>query len=53
MNYTYQPLFGTWFVGQPNFRREAAYIIRDDRSLGASDKDGISDATTAAKASCS
>ncbi|EZP84795.1 TadE-like protein [Novosphingobium resinovorum] len=53
VNYTYQPLFGTWFVGQPNFRREAAYIIRDDRSLGASSGDGISDATTTTKASCS
>lgn len=32
--YTYQPLFGTMFVGTPNFRREAAFIIRDDRNLG-------------------
>lgn len=31
--YTYQPLFGTMFVGQPTFRREAAFIIRDDRNL--------------------
>jgi hypothetical protein len=31
--YTYQPLFGTMFVGTPNFRREAAFIIRDDRNL--------------------
>jgi len=52
VNYTYQPLFGSWFVGQPNFRREAAYIIRDDRNLGASSGDGISDATTTTKASC-
>ncbi|HUD30074.1 MAG TPA: pilus assembly protein TadE [Novosphingobium sp.] len=31
--YTYQPLFGTMFVGTPSFRREAAFIIRDDRNL--------------------
>lgn len=31
--YTYQPLFGTMFVGTPSFHREAAYIIRDDRNL--------------------
>lgn len=31
--YTYQPLFGTMFVGKPTFRREAAFIIRDDRNL--------------------
>lgn len=33
VNYTYQPLFGTMFVGTPNFRREAAFLIRDDRNL--------------------
>ncbi len=52
VNYTYQPLFGSWFVGQPNFRREAAFIIRDDRTLGASSGNGISDATATTKASC-
>ncbi|MGF7153029.1 TadE/TadG family type IV pilus assembly protein [Novosphingobium gossypii] len=33
VNYVYQPLFGSWFVGNPTFRREAAFIIRDDRNL--------------------
>ncbi|MFD2402870.1 TadE/TadG family type IV pilus assembly protein [Novosphingobium soli] len=31
--YTYQPLFGSMFVGTPSFRREAAFMIRDDRNL--------------------
>ncbi|MCT2400455.1 pilus assembly protein TadE [Novosphingobium mangrovi (ex Huang et al. 2023)] len=29
----YQPLFGTVFVGDTTFSREAAFIIRDDRNL--------------------
>lgn len=33
VNYTYQPLFGSWMVGNPNFRRESAFIIRDSRDL--------------------
>lgn len=33
VSYVYQPLFGTMFVGNPTFRREAAFIIRDDRNL--------------------
>ena len=53
VNYTYQPLFGTWFVGQPNFRREAAYIIRDDRSLGTSTGTGVTPGTSTAKSLCS
>ncbi|WP_240197867.1 TadE/TadG family type IV pilus assembly protein [Novosphingobium sp. P6W] len=31
--YTYQPLFGSMFAGKPNFHREAAFMIRDDRNL--------------------
>lgn len=31
--YDYQPLFGTWFAGDTEFHREAAFIIRDDRNL--------------------
>lgn len=31
--YQYQPLFGTMFAGTPTFKREAAFIIRDDRNL--------------------
>ncbi|MFT4055605.1 MAG: pilus assembly protein TadE [Novosphingobium sp.] len=49
VNYTYQPLFGTWFVGQPNFRREAAYIVRDDRNL----TPGVTTGTSTAKSLCS
>jgi Flp pilus assembly pilin Flp len=33
--YTYQPLFGTMFVNKTTFRRESAYMIRDDRNLTA------------------
>lgn len=33
VSYTYQPLFGTMFVGTPTFQREAAFLIRDDRNL--------------------
>ncbi len=31
--YQYQPLFGTMFVNGTVFKHEAAYLIRDDRSL--------------------
>jgi hypothetical protein len=31
--YQYQPLFGDMFVGNPLFKQEAAFIIRDDRNL--------------------
>lgn len=31
--YEYKPLFGTAFVGDTVFHREAAFIIRDDRNL--------------------
>ncbi|WP_235037557.1 MULTISPECIES: TadE/TadG family type IV pilus assembly protein [unclassified Novosphingobium] len=31
--YTYQPLFGSMFAGNPSFHREAAFMIRDDRNL--------------------
>lgn len=33
--YTYQPLFGTMFVNKTTFRRESAFMIRDDRNLTA------------------
>lgn len=33
VSYDYKPLFGTMFVDAPRFRREAAYIIRDDRNI--------------------
>lgn len=31
--YHYRPLFGTMFVNETVFKQEAAYMIRDDRSL--------------------
>lgn len=31
--YRYEPLFGTMFIKPALFRREAAYLIRDDRNL--------------------
>lgn len=31
--YEYQPLFGQVFAGDTTFRREAAFVIRDDRNL--------------------
>ncbi|KHK92035.1 pilus assembly protein TadE [Novosphingobium malaysiense] len=31
--YDYQPLFGTMFMSDPKFHREAAFVIRDDRNL--------------------
>ena len=31
--YVYQPLFGRMFVGPTEFRKEAAYIVRDHRNL--------------------
>jgi hypothetical protein len=40
--YTYQPLFGSMFVGTPTFHREAAFIIRDDRDVST----GITPTTT-------
>lgn len=52
VNYTYQPLFGSWFVGTPNFHREAAFLIRDDRNLGTSTDKGVTPGTTAAKSLC-
>lgn len=33
--YTYRGIFGTLFVGTPQFRQEAAFIIRDNRNLTA------------------
>jgi hypothetical protein len=45
--YTYQPIFGTMFVRSTNFRRESAFIIRDDRNL----TPGVTGGTT--KSSCS
>lgn len=33
--YNYRGLFGTMFVGTPQFRQEAAFIIRDNRNLTA------------------
>jgi Flp pilus assembly pilin Flp len=44
--YTYQPLFGTMFVNKTTFRREAAYMIRDDRTLGASTSKGVTGTST-------
>lgn len=35
VTYTYKPLFGAMFVTTPTFRREAAFLIRDDRNLNA------------------
>lgn len=46
VSYTYQPLFGTMFVGNPRFRREAAFMVRDDRDLSAVSAD------TASKSTC-
>ena len=46
--YTYHPLFGTMFVGAPEFHREAAYLIRDDRNL----TKGVTPGTTAAQSLC-
>ena len=31
--YKYAPLFGTMFMGDTTFHREAAFIVRDDRNL--------------------
>lgn len=31
--YQYKPLFGTMFMGNTTMRREAAFLIRDDRNL--------------------
>ncbi|MCJ2179454.1 TadE/TadG family type IV pilus assembly protein [Novosphingobium album (ex Hu et al. 2023)] len=31
--YDYKPLFGTMFMGDTTFHREAAFIVRDDRNL--------------------
>lgn len=41
--YQYQPLFGSMFVGNTTFSREAAFIIRDDRNLTA----GVTGTSTA------
>ena len=39
--YTYSPVFSGAFVGDVNFREEAAFIIRDDRNLRDPDEDGL------------
>ncbi|MFS0849360.1 TadE/TadG family type IV pilus assembly protein [Novosphingobium panipatense] len=53
VSYTYQPLFGSWFVGRPTFRREAAFIVRDDRDLRASTASGVTEGTSPAQSRCS
>ena len=42
--YEYQPLFGDVFAGTTTFRREAAFVIRDDRNLtpGVTGSNGLS-----------
>ncbi|KQM19349.1 TadE/TadG family type IV pilus assembly protein [Novosphingobium sp. Leaf2] len=50
--YTYQPLFGSMFVNKTVFRREAAYMIRDDRNLGASTGPGVTPGTSASQSQC-
>lgn len=39
--YEYQPIFGNMFVNNSTIKQEAAFIIRDDRNLRASDQSGI------------
>ena len=39
--YEYQPIFGNMFVGNSTIKQEAAFIIRDDRNLRASNQSGI------------
>ena len=34
--FNYKPIFGTMFVKNTQFSQEAAFIVRDDRSYGAS-----------------
>lgn len=40
--FDYDPIFSTAFVGDTQFREEAAFIIRDDRNLQEPDEKGLS-----------
>ena len=50
--YSYKPLFGTMFVNNVRFRQEAAFIIRDDRSLNPNGPDNTGVTGSAGSSEC-